>query len=57
MPVAEAVCPKCSHRLEVRGLLWQCQDWTRCDYQAVREGDTWRQPAVWWGLWAPPLAL
>ncbi len=55
VPVTEAVCPKSYHQLELRGQLWQCQNWTRCDYQAMHEGDTWRKPAAWWGEWAPPL--
>jgi hypothetical protein len=54
VPVAEAVCPKCSNWLEEHGLLWQCLDWSRCGYQAVRAGDTWRQRAGWFGVWAPP---
>jgi hypothetical protein len=53
-------CPRCRHALEAGrshtdgSVPYRCSMFTRCDYEAIRQEDRWRQPPGFWGPWSAP---
>jgi hypothetical protein len=53
-------CPRCGHPLEAGrprpdgSVPYRCSRFTRCDYETVRQEDTWRKPPGFWGPWSAP---